>query len=90
MLEVLVAALCIADAQCGEATKAYLASRPAYRQQLRDTRKYVQRKMGPENFAVATATIALTLQQRYQVRINRRTSIDIDKDSVILIYNFSF
>lgn len=74
-LEFMVAALCLGDFECGQASKAYYYQRPQLRVMAKNVKSKVERVIGEQVAYAAPALMMASLGHSYQIRISKNLSV---------------
>lgn len=90
MLEVLVAALCIGNFDCGNATKAYYYQNPHLKMKANEIRRDLNYYVGENVAYTSAALLAISLGHKAQIRLDRNWSLQYNKDASLLKWAYSF
>lgn len=90
MVEVLVFSLCVADAACDEAFKAYYAYEPRIKIAANKVKDKMEAVVGETVFYLIPPVIAGASGLPYQIKITKEFSLGHKNGDVLLIYKKSF
>jgi hypothetical protein len=94
VIEIMVAALCIGDYRCDEATKAYLIQNPNPKiwaqANVQTAKKQATKVIGEQALIGLTTAAAAIGKKTYQIKISKHFSFGRSPDGVILAYGYNF